>query len=418
MENMWFVAAAWMGMALIASVISIRLGISVALVEMFIGVIGGNFLGFHTTPWIDFLATFGSGLLTFLAGAEIDPESLRKHLKPSLAIGGISFLFPFLGAMAFAYFVIGWEFRAAQIAGIALSTTSVAVVYAVMVESGLSNTDLGKLILAACFVTDLGTVVALGVLFASFNIWMGVFIVVTALVLWKLQTATRWVISHWGSRVSEPEVKFIFLVLFFLGGLSTTAKSEAVLPAYLVGLVIAGVFVRDKVLVQRMRSIAFAMLTPFFFIKAGTFISLPALLAGLALIVSLLAVKIILKFIGVWPLTRVFRMSSREGNYTTLLMSTGLTFGSISALYGLTNGIIDQTQYTILVTVVVGSAVVPTLIAQTWFLPEFKRESVTAPAETPSAMAHEDEHLPGAPTIAPVGRPAEGSMRSRGDRAR
>src|ERR671937_2962187 len=96
MENMWFDAAAWMGMALIASVISIRLGISVALVDMFVGVIGGNFLGFHTTPWIDFLATFGSGLLTFLAGAEIDPESLRKQLKPGLAIGGISFLFPFL----------------------------------------------------------------------------------------------------------------------------------------------------------------------------------------------------------------------------------------------------------------------------------------------------------------------------------
>ena len=418
MDNVWFVASAWMGLALLASVISIRLGISVALVEMFVGVIGGNFLGFHTTPWIDFLATFGSGLLTFLAGAEIDPESLRKHLKPSLVIGGISFLFPFLGAMAFAYFVIGWDLHAAQIAGIALSTTSVAVVYAVMVESGLSDTDLGKLILAACFVTDLGTVVALGVLFASFNMWMGVFIVVTALVLWKLQTVTRWVISHWGNRVSEPEVKFIFLVLFFLGGLSTTAKSEAVLPAYLVGLVIAGVFVRDKVLVQRMRAIAFTMLTPFFFIKAGTFISLPALLAGLALIVALLAVKIVLKFIGVWPLTRVFRMSSREGNYTTLLMSTGLTFGSISALYGLTNGIIDQTQYTVLVTVVVGSAVVPTLIAQTWFLPEREHAAVTMPLETASAPTQDREHLPGAPTIAPVGRAEEASVRrSQGDRA-
>src|SRR6266498_1657552 len=370
MENIWFVAAAWMGMALIASVISIRLGISVAVVAMFVGVIGGNFLGFHSTPWIDFLATFGSGLLTFLAGAVIDPESLRKHLKPSLVIGGVSFLLPFLGAVAFAHYVVGWELHAAQIAGIALSTTSVAVVYAVMVESGLSDSDLGKLILAACFVTDLGTVVALGVLFASFNIWMGVFIVVTALVLWKLQTVTRWVISHWGSRVSEPEVKFIFLVLFFLGGLSTTAKSEAVLPAYLVGLVIAGVFVRDRVLVERMRSIAFAMLTPFFFIKAGTFISLPALVAGFGLIVALLLVKMGAKAISVWPSARAFRFSLRESNYTTLLMSTGLTFGTISALFGLTNGIINQTQYTILVTVVILSAVVPTLIAQAFFRPE------------------------------------------------
>src|SRR5207248_8453382 len=176
---------------------------------------------------------------------------------------------------------------------IALSTTSVAVVYAVMVETGLSQTDFGKLILAACFVTDLGTVLALGILFASFNVWMAVFVAVTALVLWKLQAATRWVISHWGSRVSEPEVKFIFLVLFFLGGLSTTAKSEAVLPAYLVGLVVAGVFLHDKTLVHRMRSIAFAMFTPFYFIKAGLYVSLPALWSGRLIIGAFLLLKML-----------------------------------------------------------------------------------------------------------------------------
>lgn len=369
MENIWFIAAAWMGMALIASFISIRIGISVALVEILLGVIGGNYLHFQTTPWIDFLASFGSILLTFLAGAEIDPASFRRHLKPSLAIGAISFLLPFLGALAFTLFVVHWELHAAEIAGIAISTTSVAVVYAVMVETGLNETELGKLILAACFVTDFGTVLALGVLFASFNLWMLLFLVILVGVLWKLQSITRWLIGKWGGRVSEVEVKFLFVLLFFLGGLATTAQSEAVLPAYLVGLIIAGVFVRDKVLVYRIRSIAFALLTPFFFIKAGMLISLPAVVTGALLIVALLVVKVSTKFLGVWPLTRVFKMTPREGNYTTLLMSTGLTFGSISALYGLTHGIINQAQYTILVTVVIGSALLPTFIAQTWFRP-------------------------------------------------
>ncbi|MHB0871130.1 MAG: cation:proton antiporter [Chloroflexota bacterium] len=367
MDNLWLTAAFWMALALVASLISIRIGLSVALVEIGVGVIGGNFLGMHTAPWIDFLASFGSILLTFLAGAEIDPESLKKHLKPSLVIGIASFLLPFLGTMAFAYYVAGWELHAAQIAGIALSTTSVAVVYAVMVETGLNRTDLGKLILAACFITDLGTVLALGVLFASFNQWMLLFVVMSALVLGQLPRLTRWVLATWGGKVSEPEVKFLFLVLFALGGLANLANSEAVLPAYLVGLVVAGNFVHDKVLVNRMRTIAFSLLTPFYFLKAGLLVSLPAVIAAAGLIAVLLAVKMGTKFVGVWPLTRVFKMSAREGNYVTMLMSTGLTFGSISALFGLTNNIIDQTQYSVLVTVVIGSAVVPTLIAQTFF---------------------------------------------------
>ncbi len=377
MEQMWFTAASWIGLALVASLISIRTGVSVALVEIFLGVIGGNFLGFQPNEWINVLAAFGSMMLTFLAGAEIDPDSLRKHLKPSLVIGGISFLFPFLGAMAFSYWVTGWDLRASQISGIALSTTSVAVVYAVMVETRLNETDLGKLILAACFVTDLGTVLALGVLFARYDRWMIVFVLVTGLALWLLPRFSRYMFTKYGGRVSEPEVKFIFLVLCFLGALAVTASSEAVLPAYLFGLVVAGVFVRDKILLHRMRTITFTLLTPFFFIKAGALISIPALITGFNLILILLAVKMVTKIIGVWPLTRYYGMTTREGNYVTLLMATGLTFGSISALFGLTNNIINQAQYSVLVTTVIASAVVPTFIATTWFSP--KRPFVEEP---------------------------------------
>lgn len=369
MDNVYLIAAAWIGLALIASLVSIRLGISVALIEIGMGVIGGNFLGLHTTPWIDFLATFGAGLLTFLAGAEIDPDSLRRHLRVSLTVGVVSFAAPFAAAFAFAYFVAGWDLAAAEIAGIALSTTSVAVVYAVMIESRLADTDLGKTILAACFITDLGTVLALGVLFADFNAWLIVFIVVTTVSLAILPRATRWFVTRVPNRVSEPEIKFLFFVLFALGGLASQANSEAVLPAYLVGLAVAGVFVRDRVLVHRMRAIAFSILTPFYFIKAGLFVQLSAVVAGAGLIAALLGVKVGAKVLGVWPTSRAFGMPVREANYTTLLMSTGLTFGTISALFGLTNGIIDQAAYTVLVTVVILSAVVPTLIATTFFEP-------------------------------------------------
>jgi Kef-type K+ transport system membrane component KefB len=143
-----------------------------------------------------------------------------------------------------------------------------------------------------------------------------------------------------------------------------------VLPAYLIGLAVAGVFVGDRVLVTRMRATAFSLLTPFYFLKAGSLVSLPAIAAGAGLVALFLAVKLGAKVIGVWPTARAFGLTTRDANYTTLLMSTGLTFGTIAALYGLTNGYIDQSTYTILVTVVILSAVVPTLIATTFFEPE------------------------------------------------
>jgi len=370
-QNVWFIAAIWMALALSASLISIWAGISVALVEILVGVIAGNFLGIHaTTDWINFLALLGSGVLTFLAGAEIDPRSLKANLRASGLIGILSFGVPFAIVWLFAQFILGWPLHQAQIAGVALSTTSVAVVYAVMIEGGYSETAMGKTILAACFITDFGTVLALGVLFATFDMWLVVFVVVMCVVLWFMPRWTQSIIERLGAtRVSEPEVKFIFFILFFLGGLATTAKSEAVLPAYLVGLVVAGVFLRDKTLVNRMRSIAFAIFTPFYFIKAGLYVSLPALWAGLGIIGALLLLKMITKLVGVFPLARMHYMGKREASYTTLLMATGLTFGTISALFGLQNKIIDQRQYTILVSVVILSAFVPTLIAQKFFQP-------------------------------------------------
>jgi Kef-type K+ transport system membrane component KefB len=394
LNNVWFIACIWMGLALIASLISIRTGISVALIEIVVGLVAGNLaIGFEggtlqvglaaaqssggqlhhvlqSTEWTNFLALLGSGVLTFLAGAEIDPQSLKTNWRASLFIGVLSFAVPFGVVWFFAQYFFGWALYEAQIAGIALSTTSVAVVYAVMIEGGFSDTAMGKMILAACFITDLGTVLALGTLFATYNLALLVFVVVTLIALWFMPKWTQSIITRFGAtRVSEPEVKFIFFVLFFLGGLATAAKSEAVLPAYLIGLVVAGVFLRDKTLVHRMRSIAFAVFTPFYFIKAGLYVSLPALSTGLLLIGAFLILKMATKIVGVFPLARMHWMNKREASYTTLLMATGLTFGTISALFGLQNHLIDQRQYSILVTVVILSAFVPTLIAQKFFQP-------------------------------------------------
>jgi Kef-type K+ transport system membrane component KefB len=371
--NVYYVLAIWIGMALVASLLSVRIGVSVALVEILVGAIVGNIPGIkehvQQTDYTTLLAGVGSILLTFLAGAEIDPVSLRRHWRASLSIGLASFALPLIGAFCFTRFIFDWNLHASEIAGIALSTTSVAVVYAVMVETGLNREDIGKLILAACFVTDLGTVLALGGLFANFGWLLLLFVVVTVIALFFLPRILRWTIANIGHRMSEPEVKVIFVVLLALGGLATAAGSEAVLPAYVAGLVVAGVFMHDRVVLDRIRTIAFALLTPFFFLRAGTLISASALITGAGVIGTLFCVKIVAKLLGVWPTATAFHLPKRERTYTTLLMATGLTFGSIAALYGLTHNLINQTQYTELVTVVILSAFVPTVIAQQFFRP-------------------------------------------------
>ena len=373
MASVWLASSLWIGLALVASVLSIWVAVSVALVEIVVGAVAGNLIGLPIAPWVNFLAGFGAILLTFLAGAEIDPQVVRKHFWSSISIGVVGFFAPYLGVLFFARYAAGWPWPQAQIAGISLSTTSVAVVYAVMVETGFNRTELGKIILAACFVNDLGTVLALGLVFANYNVWLATFAGVTAVALFLIPRFAPRLLAALGERVSEPQTEFVALVLLFLGGLASIAGSEAVLPAYLVGIALAPTFLKDRELPHRLRIVAFSILTPFYFLKAGSLVEARAVAAAGGLILIFLAIKMATKFVGILPLTRLFRFKPRDRMYTTLLMSTGLTFGTISALFGLTNRIIDQQQYTILVTAVILSAVVPTMIAQRWFLPDDKR---------------------------------------------
>jgi Kef-type K+ transport system membrane component KefB len=372
MDNVYLQSALWMALALVAATCSLYITISAALFEIVVGAIAGNTIGMPLTPWINYIAGVGAVILTFLAGTDIDPHVVKKNFASSMTIGLMGFFAPYIGCLLLAHYGLGWPWPQAQIAGISLSTTSVAVVYAVMVETGYNRTELGKIILAACFINDIGTVLALGLIFANYNFYLLLFAVVTIAVVAALPFIVPPLFKWLGGRASEPEIKFLFLVLFALGGLANLGKSEAVLPAYLVGMALAPFFLANRDLQLRLRAICFAFLTPFYFLKAGSLIEAHALITGAALIGVFLAMKMATKFIGILPLTRYFKFDKREGMYTTLMMSTGLTFGSISALFGLTNHIIDQTQYTILLTAVIGSAVVPTLIAQIWFHPRFE----------------------------------------------
>jgi glutathione-regulated potassium-efflux system ancillary protein KefC len=405
MTEIWTLAALWLGLALIATLVSIWLRVATALSEIVVGTIAqlviGALIGTAAIGadqgWIKFLSGAGAIVLTFLAGAELDPEVFRRKWREATVIGLISFFAPFLGCTAAAHWLLGWSVPASWLAGIAMSTTSVAVVYAVMIEFGFNTTDYGKTVLAACFITDLGTVVALGLIFAPFTLKTLLFVGGMALACVLLPWLTPTFFRRYGGRPSELEAKFLLLCLFGLGALAAWADSEAVLPAYLIGMVLAGTVGKDHVLVRRLRTLTFGLLTPFYFIRAGSFVSVPALIAAPGAFLLMLGVKVLTKIAGVYPATQAFRSPRQEGMYTTLLMSTGLTFGTISALFGLSHEIVDQGQYSALVAAVIASAVVPTLIANAWFMPRhlLPRADETQSAEqavpTPASAAAKSE---------------------------
>src|SRR5438093_4619052 len=364
------VAAVLAGAVLLASMVSVEAGLSVALIELVAGFVVGNALGLDVPSWLNFVGTFASVVLTFLAGAEVDVPQFRREWTASLSIGLVSFLAPFAVVGLLAYYGLGWNHRQAEIAGTALSTTSLAVVYAVLVETGLNQSLVGKRIMSATFVTDLGTAAALSILFIKPSLWIVPFVLVSLALIFGLPRIAPFFFGRYGDRVIEPEIKLVFASLFLLMWLGGRAHSHAVLPAFVLGLVMSNHYVEHRLEQQRLRVVAFAFLTPFFFLKGGMNISASALWGNLGVLGLLFLWKMVPKLVGVYPLAR--RYTTPHAAFTTLLMSTGLTFGTISALYGLNAHIIDRTQFSLLVTVVVLSAIIPTVIAQRYFQPSLE----------------------------------------------
>jgi glutathione-regulated potassium-efflux system ancillary protein KefC len=331
MTGVWALAALWFGLALIASLVSIWFRGSTALTEIIIGIvaqltigaiIGSGLLGTDDI-WVKFLSGAGAMLLTFLAGAELDPSVFKLKWKEATTAGLASFVFPFLGSAAAAHYFLGWGVMPSWLAGIAMSTTSAAIVYAVTLEFGFNTTEYGKTILLACFVTDLMSVAALGLIFAAFTIKTLISLGVAAVVLFILPWLTPRLFKRYGGQLSEFETKFLLFCLLGMGALADWADSEVVLPAYLIGMVLAGTVGKDHALIRRLRTLTFGLMTPFYFILVGTFVSIPALIATPAPFIFFLVVKMATKFAGVLPVTKFFGSPNKEAMYTTLLMSTG-----------------------------------------------------------------------------------------------
>lgn len=366
----WGLVALIAAIAAVTALLGPRLGVSAALLEIVAGILAANWFGVTATgnAWLPFLASIGSVVLIFLAGASIDPAVLRARWRAATTLGIVSFASPLVVVSLMARFVLLWSPTASLLAGVALSSTAAAIVYVVLAESDLLSSSSGQLLLGACFVTNLGTILGLTFVFERPNVYAVLLAIAFVGVAFFLPRFIRWASARWRGETTEPDVRVLLACLFVLAALAQLSGTEAILPAYLLGVVVSGSFRTGGEIPTRLRTVAFAFLTPFFFVDAGLSVSLAALAGGAAAAIALYSSQVLSKLGVLLPVAH--RLVGIDYEYVALLLSTGLVFGIVSGLYGLSVGIFSRAQFSILVAVIVLSAVVPTVAAQTLARPE------------------------------------------------
>ncbi|HEY7083068.1 MAG TPA: cation:proton antiporter [Nitrososphaeraceae archaeon] len=358
-------SVALVAVAIVAcGLIGLRLRISSSIFEVIAGIILANIVGVKLEPWLDFLGMYGGLVLTFLAGSEVEFALLRRKAKASFTIGTLAFLAPLLAEFVFLSIVTDWGFQAKLSVGLALTTTSVAVVYAILTEYEIIRLPVSRIIIAVTFVNDILTLIGINVISPSFDLIVLVtFFAIIGVLILVIPRILKNIVERYGRKAVEMELRFIFAVMLGIAFFADVAKLHAVFGAFLLGLVFANSIHKYEDILPKVRTVTFSILSPAFFIRAGMMIALPAVIQNIVLIIGLLAIKLASKFAGTYLLSKRW-IDNSAGVFSALLFSTGLTVGSITATLARDLGFINQTQFSVAIVTVILSAIVPTVIAR------------------------------------------------------
>lgn len=350
------------GVAL-AGVLSARFGIAAALVELIMGVtLGAVTSADPKTPWLVLIASLGGVAVTFLAGTQIDARALARAPRPALLLGGVAFTVSFAAAFAVARFALDWSLTAALVSAMVLAETSLAVTYAVLFDLGLLDSDLGRLVTAAVFLTDVAAALALSAVISRPSWAILGFIAGSVAVCLLLPRLLRRLEQRHARAASAPGLRVVVLALVSLMLLAQVTGGVAVLPAFVLGVCCARHYRDHPAAADRLRTVVMTFVAPFFFVRAGLSVSVPAVVAGATAVLALSAAKILPRWGAGYLVAR--RVMPSAPSAVACLMSTGLTFGMVIALAGHEAGMIDRAQFSLLAAVVVISAVVPAWTGQ------------------------------------------------------
>ena len=339
--------------AFIIPILSGRIGIPAVVGEIVCGILLG-LLGFSIEGEgmlvIDFLASFGLIFLMFLVGLEIDFSKVEVHGAKLFIIGTFVFIVT-LGISIFLTHQLGYGFYLALI----LSTTSVGLIVPTIRELGMLKSEFGQTILISAFIADFTTMLLLTVYTIQFKkgITGEMFLIALVFILFfAVYYVGKLAIWHYPERLStwfksdqpsEMGVRAAFALLLVFVAISEVADVEAILGAFLAGVMFSILFRGGTVLEQKLFGIGYGFLIPIFFISVGMQFDLGALAGGgIYLVPILLVIAFVVKLAP--SLLFLVRHSLKDSISAGVLLSSRLSLIIAMAAVGLELGLIDTTM--------------------------------------------------------------------------
>ncbi|RLG01525.1 MAG: hypothetical protein DRN49_01085 [Thaumarchaeota archaeon] len=351
----------------IFGIISLEIGMAAPILEIIAGIMGVNFFQLSDIPWMDFIANFGILGLMFFAGLEVDKDVLRRNVGKGTLLGLTTYLIPFTAISSASFILLPYDLRTSTLIGISLSTTSVALVYPILKDLKLLNSEVGQTIFTGSVLVDVLSMISLTIIFGSVTHWTIIFLVLTILFMYHAPKIGSILFKRYKGNLAEIELKFLFFILISLIFFSDRVGVEKAILAFILGFLFSEILEEHEEITEKLRGIVFGFMSPIFFFKAGSLMKFSEMgIRAVILMILFLLIAFIAKYFSA---RLVFsRLAPGWGKWSKLvgaIFNFRLTFGLISALFGLQNGILTNEIYTAIVGTVIMASLISSIIIKT-----------------------------------------------------
>jgi len=345
-----------------AGIVALEIGFSSAIFEIIAGSIAVNFFHMSDLKWADFLANIGLLGLMFFAGLESDVKILKKNFFKSFFIGVSSFLFPLISIFLITKFLFNYSIKTSLLISVALSTTSLALVYPLLKDRKMLKLSSGQTLLAGAMVVDIISMFTLSFIFEGINLSNFEFLFGLLIIMFLLPKLGEKLFKRYIHNNIEFPIRFIIAILISIGFFSKEIHINEAVLAFALGIFFSEFFRQNEILEKKLRAIIFGFVAPFFFFKAGYSIRFENINFHIIILsVVLGSVAFSTKYIATVIATKPF-FKRTVYKIAGLFFNMRLTFGIVASIFGLEYKVIDLDTYTSLLLIIISTSLVASLL--------------------------------------------------------